>query len=79
MSHLCSSTLPNQYSCIFVCLCKYVKYHICQLCIFGFFPHLLWPCSGSEAGQDGPNIDHFDFGLITPGLIHLEELHLTYG
>ncbi|CAH3132016.1 unnamed protein product [Pocillopora meandrina] len=35
--------------------------------------------AGSDAGQDGPNIDHFDFGLITPSLIHLEELHLTYG
>ena len=35
--------------------------------------------SGSDAGQDGPNIDHFDFGLITPQLAHLEELHLTYG
>ncbi|KAL9958304.1 hypothetical protein ACROYT_G035304 [Oculina patagonica] len=35
--------------------------------------------AGSDAGQDGPNIDHFDFGLITPALVHLEELHLTYG
>ena len=35
--------------------------------------------SGSDAGQDGPSIDHFDFGLVTPKLAHLEELHLTYG
>lgn len=35
--------------------------------------------SGSDAGQDGPNIDHFDFGVITPKLHFLEELHLTYG
>lgn len=39
----------------------------------------IWCFSGSDAGQDGPTIDHFDFGLITPGLVHLEELHLTYG
>ena len=41
----------------------------------GFFLYF----SGSDAGQEGPNIDHFDFGLITPALVHLEELHLTYG
>ncbi|XP_001635891.2 dynein regulatory complex subunit 5 [Nematostella vectensis] len=35
--------------------------------------------TGSEAGQDGPNIDHFDFGVIMPKLPHLQELHLTYG
>lgn len=35
--------------------------------------------AGSDAGQDGPTTDHFDFGLITPALVHLEELHLTYG
>ena len=36
-------------------------------------------CSGSDAGQDGPSIDHFDFGSIIPQLPFLEELHLTYG
>lgn len=35
--------------------------------------------SGSDAGQDGPNIDHFDFGVMIPKLPYLEELHLTYG
>ena len=40
---------------------------------------LIFNFSGSDAGQDGPSIDHFDFGLITPKLAHLEELHMTYG
>ncbi len=33
---------------------------------------------GSESG-DGPEIDHFDFGVVLLSLPNLEEFHVTYG
>ncbi|XP_034283941.1 dynein regulatory complex subunit 5 [Pantherophis guttatus] len=33
----------------------------------------------SDAGIDEPSMDHFDLSLLVPALLHLEELHLSYG
>ncbi|MBN3305928.1 DRC5 protein, partial [Amia calva] len=35
--------------------------------------------TASDAGFDGPSMDHFDFGILLDKLSHLEELHLVYG
>ncbi|KAL2082731.1 hypothetical protein ACEWY4_022549 [Coilia grayii] len=35
--------------------------------------------SASDSGNDGPSMDHFDFGVLLDKLIYLEELHLSYG
>ena len=35
--------------------------------------------SGSDAGQEGPLVDHFDFGELISRTSCLEELHITYG
>ncbi|XP_036405655.1 dynein regulatory complex subunit 5 [Megalops cyprinoides] len=34
--------------------------------------------SASEAGFDGPSIDHFDFSILLDKLVNLEELHVVY-
>nr|XP_055043110.1 dynein regulatory complex subunit 5 isoform X1 [Misgurnus anguillicaudatus] len=33
----------------------------------------------SDAGSDGPSMDHFDFQILLDKLVNLEELHLVYG
>ncbi|XP_022085949.1 T-complex-associated testis-expressed protein 1-like [Acanthaster planci] len=35
--------------------------------------------AGSDAGLDGPSMDHFEFSLVTQKLPHLQELRITYG
>ncbi|CAB3978044.1 dynein regulatory complex subunit 5-like [Paramuricea clavata] len=35
--------------------------------------------TGSDAGQEGPLLDHFDFGELVSRTSCLQELHITYG